>query len=268
MIQPIKIFGGKHYLAHKIIKLMPPHLTYIEPYAGGLAVLLAKPYEGISEIANDIDGRLMNFWKVLQSEERFTEFKRVVDAVPFSEAEYNYSSDNYPEGQFVQNAVNFFVSARQSLAGRMKCFASISKNRVRRGMNEQVSAWLTAVEGLPEVHARLKRVLLLNQGGLEVIRKFADNAHTLQYLDPTYLHETRISKNIYQYEMDRQDHEDLLKEITADSVKCKIMLSGYDSELYDNYLGSWRKVVFPVSNSSSHSKKKPIKNEVVWCNFR
>ena len=42
LIQPLKWWGGKHYLAPKIIALMPPHLHYVEPYAGGLAVLLEK----------------------------------------------------------------------------------------------------------------------------------------------------------------------------------------------------------------------------------
>ena len=63
----------------------------------------------------------------------------------------------------------------------------MSRNRTRRQMNEQASAWLTCVEGLPAVHARLKRVVVLNQPALEVIKR-EDGEKTLFYLDPPYLH--------------------------------------------------------------------------------
>src|SRR5262245_40966890 len=91
---PLKWPGGKHYLAPKIINLMVPHLHYVEPYGGGLAVLLARdPMDrrlwladtadrrGVSEVCNDIDGRLMNFWRVLQGEDTFPRFVRQVQAI-------------------------------------------------------------------------------------------------------------------------------------------------------------------------------------------
>src|SRR6185312_9978188 len=74
---PLKWHGGKHYLAPKIVALFPPrrsdanpdgYVHYVEPYAGGLAVLLASDPEGVSEVANDLDGGLTNFWRVLQDE--------------------------------------------------------------------------------------------------------------------------------------------------------------------------------------------------------
>jgi DNA adenine methylase len=75
LTSPLKWHGGKHYLAARIVALMPPHLHYVEPYAGGLAVLLARdpederlflsPHRGVSELVNDLDGRLTNFWRVL-----------------------------------------------------------------------------------------------------------------------------------------------------------------------------------------------------------
>ena len=37
---PLKYHGGKTNLARRIVELMPPHLHYVEPFAGGLAVLL------------------------------------------------------------------------------------------------------------------------------------------------------------------------------------------------------------------------------------
>lgn len=63
---PLKWHGGKHYLAKKIVVRMPPNTHYVEPFFGGGAVLLAKDLYEVSEVVNDIDGHLMNFWEVLR----------------------------------------------------------------------------------------------------------------------------------------------------------------------------------------------------------
>ena len=143
LTQPLKWHGGKHFLARRIVSLMPPHLHYVEPYFGGGSVLLEKDSTGVSEVANDIHRELTTFWKVLQREDSFAEFQRIIEAMPFSQEEWEESWE--PGGSEVDGAVRFFVRCRQSRAGRMEEFATLSRNRVRRGMNEQVSAWMTAV---------------------------------------------------------------------------------------------------------------------------
>src|SRR5262245_38736155 len=85
---PIQWHGGKHYLANRIVGLMPGHTHYVEPFAGGLAVLLARSGEGVSEVVNDLNGDLVNFWRVLQREETFARFSRAVQAIPFSRREW------------------------------------------------------------------------------------------------------------------------------------------------------------------------------------
>jgi DNA adenine methylase len=94
---PLKWNGGKHYLTPRILQLMPPHLHYVEPIFGSGKVLLARnpeepglwtgtdgSHRGVSEVTNDLDGRLMNFWKVLRDEDTFPRFLRQVEAIPFS----------------------------------------------------------------------------------------------------------------------------------------------------------------------------------------
>src|SRR5215469_14750917 len=95
---PLKWHGGKHYLARRIVALMPPHLHYVEPYFGGGSVLLARQpqepslwmgeHEGVSEVVNDLNGRLVNFWRVLQDEEKFTRFRRIVEATALARPEW------------------------------------------------------------------------------------------------------------------------------------------------------------------------------------
>jgi DNA adenine methylase len=66
---PVKWMGGKHASASRILQAFPDPRTYrvyIEPFGGAAHVLLAKPHYGHTEIYNDLDGLLVNFWKQLQ----------------------------------------------------------------------------------------------------------------------------------------------------------------------------------------------------------
>jgi DNA adenine methylase len=269
--QPIKIHGGKHYLAQKIITLMPPRTEwchYVEPYFGGGSVLLAKDPHGVSEVANDINGELMNFWRVLQRQLLFDQFKRLCEATPFSEAEYRHASAqgyDYSDDP-VLAAWQFFIRCRQSLAGRMKGFATLSRNRTRRNMNEQASAWITAIEGLAAVHERLQRVVILNHEALDVIRE-QDGDNTLFYFDPPYLHETRSTTDAYAHEMTKEQHRQLLEVIININFRGKVMLSGYESALYSSYLCDWNVHKFQIPNSAAGGAKKQTMTEHLWCNF-
>ena len=231
---PLKTHGGKHYLAQQIVALMPPHLHYVEPYFGGGAVLFAKPYEGVSEVVNDLNGDLMNFWRVLQDKKLFAEFRRRVEAIPFSEVEWQEAQEQLgtDNGQQAARPASsercaFFVLCRQSMAGRCQDFAPLTRNRTRRGMNEQASAWLNCIDGLPAVHARLRRVVILNRPALEVIRS-QDGPGTLFYLDPPYLPETQPRTECFgPLDMTADQHEELLD--TIRNLQGKVMMSGYPS---------------------------------------
>jgi DNA adenine methylase len=265
---PLKWHGGKAYLASRIVALMPPHTHYVEPYFGGGAVLLAKEPEGVSEVVNDINRELTNFWRVLQVPDLFAQFLRIEEATPFSEAEFQWAvrqSDRIDENPAIA-AHTFFVRCRQSLAGRMKSFTGITRTRTRRGMNNEVSAWLTAIDGLPAVHARLKRVLILNRDALDVIRS-QDGKDTLFYLDPPYLHETRVTTADYAHEMTREQHRELLE--TIFDIKGKFVLSGYRSGQYDTLaeLGHWHRRDFKVPNHAAGGATKRTMTESCWCNF-
>lgn len=272
MTPPLKWHGGKHYLARRIVALMPAHTHYVEPYAGGLAVLLAKDPEGVSEVANDIDRDLTNFWRVLQGRYSFEVFRRLCEATPFSEAEWHDAGIElceFPEPDIrasspAVRAWRFFVHCRQSLAGRRASFAPLSKARTRRGMNEQASAWLSAVDGLAEVHARLRRVAVCCADALEVIRR-EDTPGTLFYLDPPYLAETRAAPEVYRHECDRAHHGRLLALLPT--LKGKVLLSGYDHPLYSEALAGWTRHAFDLPNHAAGGGEKRRMEEILWCNF-
>ncbi len=281
LTQPIKIHGGKHYIAKKIVALMPPRcknpnkpsprdkgwLHYVEPYFGGGSVLLANDPEGISEVVNDIDRDLLTFWKILSNLKAFQEFKRRIEGTPFCEAAFDEAGFVPENPEPMLRAILFFVRCRQSRQGLRKDFATITRNRTRRGMNEQASSWLSAIEGLPDVHARMSRVVMLNRPAPDVIRN-QDDRRTLFYLDPPYLHETRAVKNSYAHEMSKEDHEKLLLQIA--DIRGRFLLSGYRSKLYDDYARGykWDRVEIPIDNKAGSGKTKRKMIEVVWANFK
>jgi DNA adenine methylase len=276
---PLKWHGGKSYLADWIIDLMPQHLHYVEPYGGGLAVLLAKnPFDerhqwghrsyekGISEVVNDLNQELMNFWKVLQHEEAFARFQRIMEATPFSQSQWQEAEGRMMPRQErdVEAAAAFFVRCRQSRAGGFKVFATLSRNRTRRRMNEQASAWLGSIEGLADVHERLKRVVVLCDDALKVMRQ-QDGERTLFYLDPPYVHHTRAATDAYQHEMDEPAHAEMLA--TIQQCQGHVMLSGYPNGLYDRVLSDWTRHDRKIDNKVSGAASKRVMTESLWCNF-
>lgn len=269
---PIKWHGGKHYMIPKLLqiqeKITTPIIHRVEHFGGSLSWTLAqKQIDGVSEVVNDIHEGLTNFWDVLQRPHYFERFKRQCEATPFSEIEWQWAGGIGPEDRDddpVDAAVAFFVRCRQSMAGRMESFTPISRTRTRRNMNEQVSAWLSSIEGLPDVHSRLKRILITGRDFEQSIIS-NDEDKTLHYCDPPYLHSTRKSTKVYKYEMTEQDHVRMLD--TLKSCKGKVMLSGYMNDLYAKILSSWNAELFKLPNNSASGEKKRIMEEVVWYNF-
>lgn len=301
----LKRHGGKWYLAPKLVELAPPRDSYchlVETNFGSGAFMLAHDPNGVSEVANDLDDELSNFWRILQDSSFFYQFQRVIEATPFSQRVFEKSLAELEGGEVkcqITRAVNFFIVNRQSRQGIGKDFATLSRNRVRAGKNEQVSAWLSAIEGLPELHARLKRVVITCMDMKDLIRQ-QDGKKTLFYMDPPYLHATRSSTGEYKHEMSDMEHFLLLtllsnvpvlknpklmkylirsdcghetyeafRVMEAFKMEGKFILSGYHSPLYDDFalLNNWRCVEFDLPNNASSSESKERKIECVWMNY-
>jgi DNA adenine methylase len=201
---PLKWHGGKVYLAQKIIALMPRHLHYVEPFFGGGQVLFARDpadrrlwwtdrtsdgreVDGVSEVVNDLHRDLMNFYAVLKDPKTVDPLVHLLSFTLHAEAEWEAARAllDGPEDNPVKRAAALFTLCRQSLAGRMDTFAPTVRTRLRGGRNDGVNAWWSAIDGLWEVHQRLRDVKVLCRDALDVIRS-EDTLATLFYLDPPY----------------------------------------------------------------------------------
>jgi len=266
MDSPIKWHGGKHYLAKTIISLMPKEgiTTFVEPYFGSGAVLLSMPAGDRAEIVNDVDSGLANFWKVLRDPDLFPAFVHQVSLTPFSQEEFEAASE--PQDDPVLAAVSFFVRCRQSRQGLMKDFATMTLRRMRRRMNEQAAAWLSAVEGLDDVHDRLSGVVVFNEDALNLIES-CDSSETFFYLDPPYLSATRTAKKAYRHETNDEHHQALLELLSR--IEGRFLLSGYPSDLYSQFADGfdWSVREIKIDNKASGAAVKPQMTECLWANY-
>lgn len=281
---PVKWHGGKHYLAHRIIELFPEHDTYVEPFGGAASVLLNKVPAPV-EIYNDLDGRITRLFRVLR--DHGDEMRRRLTLTPYSEAEFEDAarpralarppatggtvagSLASPQGEEaeddeIEQARRDFVRWRQSLGGRSDAF-SFTLHRVRRGMADVVSGYLSAIDiELPNIIERLRRVQILQRPAVEVIRKW-DSPTSLIYCDPPYVHATRTSQSVYAKEMGDKDHRELAKALRA--CEAKVVVSGYESPLYNKLFDGWHTKVFELPNNAAGGKSKARMREVLWLNW-
>jgi DNA adenine methylase len=252
----LKTHGGKAYLAKRIAELLPGHRTYLEPFAGGLSVLLNKRRSPI-EIAGDLDSELIRFYVTLRDQPG--ELCRRLRSIPYTLESFQWAREPSEDPDPIESAARFMVKNRLSRGGLGRDFAW--SERLRGGQPGDVNGWQTILVELPKIAARLRGVELHCADALDLIRKF-DGPHTLDYLDPTYPAATRTAKNAYTHEMSDEAHARLLDVIV--NVRGMVVLSGYRNPLYDSALHSWERHEFEMPNNSGQTKVKTRRVEVVW----
>lgn len=246
MKSPIRYFGGKNQLAPRIVQLIPPHQTYVEPFAGGASVFFAKKPSPV-EILNDADSDVVNFYRVLRDEKKFKRFFKLVSLTPFSREEFYFARENLEKTEDdVEKARLWFVLARQSFGGGQESFAtSLKRNQAKEFFN--------TVEKLPEIHERIKNAHIENYDFRKILEIY-DDAQTFFYLDPPYVSETRRSGE-YKHEMTLEDHQDLVQILLK--IKGQAVLSGYDHPVYEPLEKSgWKKIAIEVSCYAAGRTKK------------
>jgi DNA adenine methylase len=233
---PFTYFGGKLSVAGRIVALLPDHQHYVEPFAGSLAVLLAKPPSRM-ETVNDLDGRLMAFWRVLR--DRPADLERVCALTPHSRAEHR-DADGDPSGH-------------QDPVPNHGC-----------AMADYLD---TYVARLAPAAARIRGVSLECRPALEVIARYGRHPGCLIYADPPYLRGTRRWTNGASYgahEMAAEaEHRELAGALTA--CRAVVVLSGYASPLYDSLYAGWYRTEMATYASNGVAADRG-RVEVVWSN--
>jgi DNA adenine methylase len=261
---PLAYFGGKTTIAPKLVPLLPAHQHYVEPFCGGLSVLLAKA-PSVMETANDLDGRLVTFWRVLR--DRTAELERVCALTPHSRGEYLAALDTTadPLDDELETARRVWVRLTQGRGGTQR--RTGWRNYVApRGSSIGMPGYLEAyVDRMATVAARLAHVSLEARPALELIEQFGRvDRGVLLYVDPPYLGSTRSGRNYLVEMSSEEEHLELCRALRR--ARSAVVLSGYDSELYAAELAGWHRITFHATTNGDASGARSARTEVVWSN--
>lgn len=248
----LKYPGSKWRISDWILSYMPEHKVYCEPFFGSGAIFFNKKPSYIETI-NDIDNDIVNLFEICRTKPE--ELATLINLTPFSREEYI---------RCYERSDNKLEQARRTLVRYHQSFGT-SNSRKRSWRNVQTSGgprtatmWNYLPETVVEVCQRLKEAQIENTDALTLIARY-NSSDTLLYLDPPYLQSLR-KKNIYKNEMSEEQHIKMLQLIQR--TKSKVILSGYDNDLYNDYLRDWC-----TAEKQTTIQLGLSRTEKLWMNF-
>lgn len=249
----LRYFGGKWLAGNWIVSNLPPHECYVEPFGGAASVLLKKTESPI-EVYNDIDGDVVNFFQVLR--EQPTALIEQIRLTPFARSEQKQSKQRNGDLSPLERARRMYVDSWQS-------FGMLAAGGGWRFMAELKRATIPAhdwakVDHLYAIAKRFSRVQIDCDDAENVIKRF-DSPTTLFYVDPPYMHDTRTITAGYRHEINAAKHEKLLT--LLNNVFGAVVLSGYDSNTYNNMLAGWERIERQIQTNATDARKA---TEVLW----
>jgi DNA adenine methylase len=256
----LRYYGGKYRLAQWIIGHFPPHRCYVEPYAGAASVLLQKP-RSYAEVYNDLDGEVVNLFRVLRDPAQARELERQLRLTPYARTEFEQSYQ--PAGDPIEQA-------RRSIARSFMGFGSASLEETVTGFRDNAKRsgtipahdWARYPDQIAAFCQRLTGVVIESRPALEVIER-QDAPTTLFYVDPPYPHVTRgrVRAHRYRYEMSDDDHRALAERLHQ--VNGYAILSGYRCPLYAELYQDWR-----TAERETHADGALDRTEILWLSPR
>lgn len=258
----LRYHGGKWRLADWIISFFPEHRIYVEPFGGAASVLLQKE-RAYAEVYNDLDGEIVNVFRVLQDPEKRARLIDMLHFTPYARAEFNLAREKTDDP--VESARRVIIRAQMGFgsAGATKGSTGFRRDTERR-YTTAMADWVRYPDRLEAIIDRMRGVQIECRPALEVIRT-NDRKDALFYVDPPYLHETRSmdgGTRYYRHEMTNADHAYLLAQLI--NAKGMVVLNGYPSELYANALQGWQ--MFTKPSRASGGRGTVMRTEAVWIN--
>ncbi|MBZ9690695.1 DNA adenine methylase [Clostridium sp. M14] len=252
--------GSKWSMAKKIIDIIPKHNIYLEPFFGSGAVFFSKSPCN-TEILNDLDGEVVNLFRTIRDNSE--ELAQKVFLTPYSREEYKESYErNNKDLDNIEKARQFLIRSNMARAG-MQYYSSSWRHAgpvLGAKTKQRVTGdWNKVPERILEAAVRLKDAEIENKNAFDLIKKY-NREDCLIYVDPPYLLSTRRQR-YYNVEMtEDQKHLELLELLKKHSGP--IIISGYESELYQDILKDWNTI--KIKTNAEQGKERI---EVLWFNF-
>lgn len=255
-------FGGKYQWVDQLYSFFPEHKHFLDLFCGSMAVTLNKNNSEL-DTANDLDGSVINFFKVLR--EHPDELIRQLELTPVSRQEYKDCFPIFNEDK-IEWARRFFVRCRMSFQGSgLKEHTGFNAciRTSQGGLSKNVTKYLNSVKKLPEVIEKLKTIQIENLDYQECLEKY-NSTEVFCYVDPPYELRKRNYKKWYNKEFETDnDHIDLRDSLN--NFKGKSMVSGYESDLYKELYNDWTFIrLIPKRHSMKGAK---MQEECIWINY-
>lgn len=252
--------GGKWMLAPWVIDHFPPHRVYVEAFGGAASVLLRKP-RSYAEVYNDLDGEVVNLFRVLQDRAGAARLEELLRLTPFARDEFKLAYD--PAADPVERARRLIIISFMGFGSNGHNTSTVTGFRANnnRAYSTPADDWSRYPNMVKAFVDRLSRVVVENRDALEVIEA-QDSADTLHYVDPPYVHSTRDPgrrQRDYRHEMTDADHAELAKLLRG--LRGGVVLSGYPCQLYEDLYAGWHRVERPALADGARKR-----TEVLWVN--
>ncbi len=171
--------GGKRRLADRIFALFPRHSCYVEPFAGGAALYFLRPVPAEVEVLNDINGDLVNLYRVVQH--HLEEFVRQFKWALSSRQVFRWLQETRPETLTdIQRAARFYYLQQSAFGGRVDGQSYGTATTTPPGLN-----LLRIEEALSAAHLRMSNTYIEHLSWQDCLKRY-DREHTLFYMDPPY----------------------------------------------------------------------------------
>lgn len=273
--------GGKGNLLGDLLPLIPYDEVFVDVFGGGGSVLLNR-HSSPTEVYNDLDGNLVNLFRVMQHPQHCVELERRLRSTLYSKAEFVKAiaiirGDAAPSDD-IERAWAMFVNMNQSVVGRVIrtqgnwARAAISVS----GESAVIAGWKSIIRRMPQIYDRLSKVMVEDRDALECVQ-YWDGPDTVLYVDPPYVHDTRVESTYYAHEMTDEQHELLIAALIA--AQGQVVVSGYDHPIYNRLdEKGWHRVQIKTVTHMTASqrsggegwdrKSKPRgeRTEVIWLN--
>ena len=248
----LRYYGGKWKVADWIISFFPKHMNYLEVCGGAASVLMRKEPSKL-ETYNDLDGRVVNFFRVLRDHQ--AELIDKLKFTPWAREEWENCQDRSENP--VEDARRYFVLCWQSYS---KVGGSWRTNYSYEKRPRSMAMDALEIGHLKLVANRLRQVQIENRDMMDVISRY-DGSDTLIYFDPPYLPSLRTNKKYYAVEMDKDQHIQAAELLRMS--KGFVVVSGYASELYAEIYENhgWKR--FEKATVTTNGQRRV---ECVWVN--
>ncbi|MBN4078885.1 DNA adenine methylase [Gammaproteobacteria bacterium AH-315-C21] len=178
MKKVINWMGSKSRLVSTILPVFPPHICYVEAFAGSAALFFAKE-PSKSEVINDVNDDIVNLYRVIKF--HLEEFVHQFNYALVSRQMFRWLKMTQPETLTdIQRATRFYYLQQSCFGGNVEnqTFGTATVTPPKLRLQD-------IKDNLDQSWQRLSVATIEHLHWLDCCQRY-DREHTLFYLDPPY----------------------------------------------------------------------------------